>query len=219
MIRVRSRHAFRCVAGVLFLALLCVAPGQRCAVAPAFASTVHLHYEDAFNDVQATAETAAEIKAAFLLRFLDFISWQDVLGDTLHIGVSGDDELLGMLSRLAAQENQHGLGAQHVLAVSRVINPAAAHDCQILVLGDGVVPESLPSLAEAHKSGTLTVGVWDGPRGGTVIHLFREGNRVRFDISVTLAKEAGLLISSKLLNLARERSSRVVPETGQPARG
>jgi hypothetical protein len=154
-----------------------------------------------------------------LLRFLDFISWQGVLDDTLHIGVSGDDELFGMLARLAEQENQHGLGAPHALAVSRVTDPSAAQTCRILVLGDGFAPEALPPLTEAHRSGTLTVGVWDEPRGGTVIHLFREGNRVRFDISVTLAKEAGLMISSKLLNLARERSSRVLPKAGEPSRG
>ena len=219
MRRELSRRPGRRAAGMMLLALLCLAPGLRRASAPAFASTVHLHFEDAFDDVQATKETEAEIKAAFLLRFPDFISWERSLGDTLHIGVTGDDALLTMLTRLVEQENQAGLGGGHVLTVTQVTNLAAAQRCEILVLGNAVVPDSLAPLMEAIKPGTLTVGVWDEPRGGTVIHLFREGNRVRFDISQTLAKEAGLLISSKLLNLARERSSMVVPRMFEPARG
>ncbi|MCK4305895.1 MAG: YfiR family protein [Candidatus Eisenbacteria sp.] len=213
------RQACRCAARALLLALLCLAPELCPAIAPAFASTVHLYYEDAFDDVQATQETETEIKAAFLLRFPDFISWRRSPGDTLHIGVTGDDELLGMLLRLAERESQPGLGAPYVIAVTRVTGPAAAQRCEILVLGDAVVPDFLPPLMEVHKAGILTVGVWDEPRGGAIIRLFRDGNRVRFDISQTLAKEAGLRISSKLLNLARERSSRVVRDIIEPARG
>jgi hypothetical protein len=215
----RWRMACRCAAGTLLLALLCLAPQPRLAAAPAFASTVHLYYEDAFNDVLATEENEVEIKAAFLLRFPDFISWRESPGDTLRIGVTGDDALLGMLLPLAAQENQPGLGAPHVIEVTRVTGADAAQRCEILILGDAVVPDLLPSLMETHKSGTLTVGVWDVPQGDTVIRLFREGNRVRFDISQTLAKEAGLLISSKLLNLAREQSSRAVLDMTNPTRG
>lgn len=219
MRREPSRHVCRRAAGVLLLTLLWLAPALRLATTPAFASTVRLHYEDAFDDVQATEDNEVEIKAAFLLRFPDFVSWRQSPGDTLHIGVSGDDALLGMLSRLAEQENQSWLGAPHVLAVIPVSDQTAAQRCQILILGDGTALDSLPSLTEVHKAGTLTVGVWDEPRSDAVIRLFREGNRVRFDISQTLAKEAGLLISSKLLNLAREQSNRVAPDTLEAARG
>ena len=106
-----------------------------------------------------------------------------------------------------------------VLAVTAVSNPAEAERCEILVLGNGIESDSLPDLARAHKAGILTVGVWNEPREGTVIHLFREGSRVRFEISQSLAREAGLMISSKLLNLAREQSSQVSPELSEPRRG
>ncbi len=219
MRRERLRQIRRDAAGTLLLALLCLALQPPPAVAPALASTIELHYEEAFNDVQATQETESEIKAAFLLRFPDFISWSTSPGDTLLIGVSGDEKLLEMLSHLVEQENQLGFGAPYVLAVTAVSNPAEAERCEILVLGNGIQSDSLPDLARAHKAGILTVGVWNQPREGTVIHLFREGSRVRFEISQSLAKEAGLMISSKLLNLAREQSSQVSPELSEPRRG
>jgi hypothetical protein len=219
MRRVPWRPACRCAAGALLLALLGLVPALLTVTAPAFASTVRLHYEDAFDDVQATAETEAEVKAAFLLRFPDFVNWRTTPGDTLRIGVVGDDALLQMLSRLAAQENQPGLGGAYAIAITRIASASAAKRCHILVLGETVVPDLLPGLMAAYKAGVLTVGVWNTPRSGTIIRLFREGSRVRFDISQTLAKEAGLSISSKLLNLAREQSSRVFPNAVDPARG
>ncbi len=213
------RRASRCAAGLMLLALLCLMPQPRLATPPAWASTVRLHYEDAFDDVQATESNEVEIKAAFLMRFPDFVSWPKAPGDTLYIGVAGDDAMLGMLSRLAEQENRAGLSEPYILSVNPVSGATAARRCQILVLGKSALPDSLPALSQAYKMGTLTVGIGNEDRHNTVIHLFREGSRVRFDISLTRAKEAGLMISSRLLNLAREQSIRLVPVTSEPARG
>lgn len=214
-----ARHSRRYAAETLLLALLCLVLQAPLATVPALASTIQLHYEDAFEDVKASEETSAEIKAAFLLRFPDFIRWQRVPGDTLRIGVTGDNALLSSLVHLVEQERQSGLASPHVIVVGRVSSVAEAQRCQILVLGEAAVPDFVPSFMQVHKAGTLTVGVWDKPRSGAVIRLFREGNRVRFDISQSLAKEAGLSISSKLLNLARAGSSQVVVSTIEPTRG
>jgi len=200
---------------VLLIALLCLAPEPRFAVRPAHASTVKLHYEDTFDDVRATEETAAEVKAAFLLRFPDFVRWQEVLGDTLQIGVTGDSILLGTLEKLLTQENKPGLGTPQVVAVRQVTDPDAARGCSILVLGESASPEIVQAMSEAPPEGVLTVGVWDEPRSGTIIRLFRDGSRVRFDISRTMAKKAGLKISSKLLILARETTSLESPSFPQ----
>lgn len=211
----RVRQTCRRAAILLSLALLCLVPELRLA----FASTIHLQYEDAFNDVLATEETEAVVKAAFLLRFPDFISWRKAPGDTLHIGVAGNGSMLATLTQLVDQENQAGFGAPHVMTVTQITTMETARQCEILVLGDGTDPQLAAALMDVHKTGTLTVGVWSKPQEGTIIRLFREGDRVRFDISQTLAKEAGLTISSKLLNLAREQSSRIVPGFMEPARG
>jgi len=201
MRRKASRQVCRRAAGRLPLALLCLA--ALCLVAaPAFASDVRVHYEDAFDDVLATQASEREIKAAFLLRFPDFVSWRSAPGDTLRIGVIGDDALLEILSRLAEQANEFRVGESRLVAVTGVSTAAEAQQCAILVLGEAVTGDPVPALTAAHEAGALTVGIWNEPRSGTVIRLFREGSRVRFDISQALAKEAGLHISSRLLSLA-----------------
>jgi hypothetical protein len=203
-------RARRRAPGMLLLALSCLAIGLLLAFAAVAAagsnSTVRVQYEDTMDEVHATEATEVEIKAAFLLRFPDFVSWPITPVDTLYIGVSGDDALLEMLALLAEQENQLRLSAPYVVKVLRVTGPDSARRCQILVLGDVAAQDSLQTFIGTHPAGTLTVGVWGEPRDGAIIRLFRDGDRVRFDISQVLAKEAGLRISSKLLNLARPQS-------------
>jgi len=167
---------------------------------PCLASSVRVKYEETLDEVPVTEATEIEIKAAFLLRFPDFVDWPDS-PDTLHIGVIDDDALLDMLTRLAEQEN-HRAGATQFLSVFPITELSELRRCEIVVMGDAAPP--VPS----DQAGTLTVGVWDEPRDGSIIRLFREGDRVRFDISQALAKQAGLRISSKLLNLSRQQTER-----------
>lgn len=199
-----ARHPGWRTAAARLWALSCLAAGLALllAPAPAFASGVRVHYEDAMEDVPATEASEAEIKAAFLLRFPDFIEWRRAVGDTLRIGVAGDDELLAALLRLAESHNRSPLAARRQIAVVPVSRPAVARQVEMLVLGAGVPEESSSILRATHAAGALSVGVWNEPRGGAIIRLFREGARVRFDISRAMAEEAGLRISSKLLNLA-----------------
>jgi len=203
-----SRQACRRAAEVLLVALTCLALGLLFVTPPASASTVRVKYEDTMDEVQVTEMTEVATKAAFLLRFPDFVRWPTPMGDTLHIGVSGDDALLEVLAQLAEQENERRPSAAYGVAVIGVTAPAEARECEVLVLGEEAVLDLLPPLAPAHPAGTLSVGIWDESRDGAIIRLFRDGDRVRFEISQTLAQEAGLQISSKLLNLARNQSDR-----------
>jgi hypothetical protein len=213
-----SRHACRCTAERLRRALPCLALGAALGLtlagllAPAQASTVRVRYEGPVADRdRPPAGTEAEIKAAFLLKFPDFVSWQPSLGETLRVGVIGDDALLNALPRLADQE-QRAAGAGRTVVVFRVAGPGDARHCHILVLGEDADRLDLaPILSAAHRAGALTVGDWNRPREGAVIRIFREGDHVRFVISQPLAREAGLRISSKLLNLSRDQTRWVSP--------
>jgi len=212
-----SRHACRHAAERLRRALPCLALGAALVLTlagpltPAQASTVRIHYEEAVADrARPPAGTEAEIKAAFLLKFPDFVSWQPPLGDTLRVGVIGDDALLDALPRLADQERP-ATGAAHIVIVFRVAGPGDARRCHILVLGDAAGLDLTPILSAAHQAGALTVGDWNESREGAVIRIFREGDHVRFVISQPLAREAGLRISSKLLNLSRDQTRGTSP--------
>jgi hypothetical protein len=184
---------------------------------PARASTVRIHYEETVADrARAPAGTEAEIKAAFLLKFPDFVSWQPPLGDTLRIGVIGDDAMLDALPRLADQE-QRAAGVSRVFIVFSVTGSADARRCHILVLGDAPGVDLAPILSAAHRAGALSVGDWNKPREGAVIRIFREADHVRFVISQPSAREAGLRISSKLLNLSHDQTGGVYPAGDAPA--
>jgi hypothetical protein len=209
MTRGRRRRARAGAATRLLLALLCLAS----LAGPAHASKVKLYYE------KNPGASEMELKAAFLLKFPDFVDWRSPLGDTLRVGVAGDESLRVVLTRLADEQNRMGPGAVRMVSVFRVDSPEAARRCHILVLGESSPAGIDEVLRASHQAGALSVGIWKSPRGGAVIRLFREGNRVRFDVSQTLARDAGLRISSKLLNLAREQTSRIVPWRGAPSRG
>ncbi len=215
MKREASRHAPLGAAATLLSGLLSLTAFQV-ALPPAFASDVRLHYEDTMEDVPATEASEKQIKAAFLLRFPDFVNWAKPVGDTLHVAVIGDDALLNVLVPLAEQENRTQRRARPYVAVIRVTDPAKVRPCEMLVLGEDMAQRPLPTLKAAHEAGILTVGAWNGPQGGTIIRLYRDGDRVRFDISRTLAKEAGLQISSKLLNLAANSSTDGLPRGVSP---
>jgi hypothetical protein len=187
---------------------------------PAQASDIRLRYEDTMEDVRATVASEKATKAAFLLRFPDFISWSRPVGDTLRIAVAGDDALLETLAGLAEQENLARRAPRPFIAVAGVAGPVETPRCEILALGDGARPSAPAALQRLHRAGTLTVGTWNEPRDGTIIHLFRDGDRVRFAISRTLAAEAGLQISSKLLNLAASNPTEGnLPEWRPPGKG
>lgn len=200
------RRVLPCLAPAVALGLALAA-----LLAPARASTVRIHYDETVADrARAPAGTEAEIKAAFLLKFPDFVSWQPPLRDTLRICVIGDDAVLEALPRLADPEGRTE-ETERVVIVLRAASPADAGRCHILVLGEDVGPVPTPFLNAAHRAGALTVGDWNQPREGAVIRIFREGDHVRFVISQPLAREAGLRISSKLLNLSRDQTRWVIP--------
>jgi hypothetical protein len=198
--------------------LLCLALGAGIRWdAPAHASTVRLRYEKTPDPTRADEATETEVKAAFLLKFPDFVNWATPTGDTLIVGVAGDAGLAEALRKLADEQNQAtreglgGAGPARRIVIRRVTSPTETRGCRILVLGDSPSPDLDAVLDAAHRAGVLTVGIWDQPREGAVIRLYREGKRVRFDVDQTLARDAGLRISSKLLNLARDQSCRDVP--------
>ncbi len=153
--RNQARQVCPCAAIPLLLALLCLASFVHIVPPPAHASTINVHYEDRFDDVLATEDTAPEIKAAFLLRFPDFVSWKNAPGDTLRIGVSADSTLLEQLSRLAENENRSGLGAPRAIIVIGVTELEDVGRCDILVLGDRIPQDQAAFVAAAHQSGTL----------------------------------------------------------------
>ncbi len=150
------------------------------------------------------------VKSAYLTRFIPFISWPDAAfaapGAPITICVLGSDVFGGNLEKAAAGSKL----AERAIAVRHLAGPDPDASCQILFIGAG--DQSLIAGTLDAMKGRPVVTVTDSNvRVRGVIAFVIAGNRVRFDIDDALASQGGLIISSKLLSLARS-----VKQRGQP---
>ena len=136
-------------------------------------------------------------KAAHLFNFTKFVEWPRSGGASpLTICVAGANPFGTALDDLVGGEHVNGRPLQ-----TRVVRQPAG--CQVLFIPRGVARHLY--LPGAVKSGLLTVG--ETPsflNDGGIINFIVEEGRVRFDINQDAATRANLVISSRLLRLARQ---------------
>ncbi len=171
----------------------------------AAALLVYLHWGPMFASGSLAAERTApeyQVKAAFLLNFTKFIEWPaTAFADAqspFAVCVLGEDPFGGVLDQIVAGETVNG----RKLVIEKLRRPPAAKSCQVLFL---TASQREPSGALEHLGpGVLTVGEADGfLRDGGMIRFVIENQRVRFDVNQKALENASLVVSSKLLNVAR----------------
>lgn len=145
------------------------------------------------------------IKAAYLYRFAPFVSWP--VGAyawrraPLVICVQGEDPFGPVLDRAAGGQR---LGP-HPVMVRRLARIEARSGCHIVYLAGG--PGQSCAQALEALAGEPVLTVTDEARGAPakgIVHLLRQGGKVRFSIDAGQAEAHGVAISSKLLALAVE---------------
>jgi hypothetical protein len=142
------------------------------------------------------------VKAAFLLNFTKFIEWPAAAFDTsdspFSICIIGDDPFGNALDQIVAGESVNG----RKLIIQRVKQTPPPKSCQMVFVSK---PETeMMKILPEMGPGVLTIGESEGfIRDGGMIAFLLENRRVRFGISKTHAENAGLKLSSKLLNVAR----------------
>lgn len=155
---------------------------------------------DAFAQV-----TEYEIKAAFLYNFGKFVDWpEQALEDPEQpfiIGLLGQDPFGKILDRLVAEDRLKN----HKIAIKRFASLADFEFCHILFVCKSEkkrVAEIIEKLSDQY---ILTVSeVPDFTDAGGMIGLLTTAdNKVRFEINLAAATQAGLKISSRLLRLAQ----------------
>jgi hypothetical protein len=144
------------------------------------------------------------VKATFLYKFGPFVEWpasaMGAAASPFVLCVVGDDPFGPLLDRAVAGQRV----GRHPVAVRRMatIEPRAA-GCHVLYAAGSRAQSPAQILAAVQGQPILTVtdaAHGDGSRG--VVNFVLRDNRVRFEIDVRAAREAGLAISSKLLSLA-----------------
>ena len=154
----------------------------------------------------ATAQPAleSEVKATFLYKFAPFVDWPaDAFISPqapVSICTTGDDAVVRVLDRAAAGQKD----GEHTIAIRHLDRVERDSPCHLLY----AAPSPRQTVAQARDAvqGRPVLTVTDlasSTAAKGMIAFVVENNRVRFDIDDRAAAAAGLMISSRLLSLAR----------------
>jgi len=162
--------------------------------------------------VPARADASLEyaVKAAYLPKFIPFITWPDSAfaspATPVTICVLGDDPFGGKLEQAAGGTKS----GERAIVVRRLAEPDPSASCQLIFLGAGD-PAVAQGTLDAMKGRPVVTVTDSGLKAHGVISFLIDANHVRFDIDDAAAAQGGLVISSKLLSLAH-----AVKQRGQP---
>jgi hypothetical protein len=143
--------------------------------------------------------SAENVKAAYLYHFAGYVEWPADDKGPLSIGVIGDRQVVNDLQHILAGRTVQG-------RIVRVLEMKAGDDpsnIQVLYVGPGNT-DDLHRLASLARQRHILL-VSDAPGAlelGSTINFVNVANRIRFEISVVSAKQAGLKLSSRLLSVA-----------------
>ena len=144
-----------------------------------------------------------QVKAAYLFNFGKFVAWPAgstaAQGDAFPICVIGQDPFGQILDMTLSGEV---IGGKSVVPrrISRVQDVSS---CRILFISSSEEGRLREILGAVEKAGVLTVSDISGfsQRGG-MIQFIIQANKVRFEVDLRPALEAGLTLSSELLRVA-----------------
>jgi hypothetical protein len=144
-----------------------------------------------------------EVKAAYLYNFGRFVQWSPAAaaskGNSFPICVFGQDPFGAVLDTTLSGESIDG----KAVVAKRVSKAQDALDCRVLYISASEDSRLKEILVGLDKAGVLTVS--DIPqfsqRGG-MIQFVVVANKIRFEVNLMSAQEAGLTLSSDLLKVA-----------------
>lgn len=143
-----------------------------------------------------------EVKAAFVLKLINFVQWPDAAGQhntSLVIGIVGTDATSDALERLASGKSVDGRG----IVVRRLNTESNLTACQVIFIGASEGNHAASLLERIRGASVLTVGEMDGfGQHGGVVNLMLDEGRIRLEVNPNAAQRAHLQISSRLLSLA-----------------
>ena len=163
-------------------------------VGPLLALCLSIAATDLFATVEGT------VKAAFLYNFAKFIQWPDEQRPTLRLCVMGDsvlgkafDGLIGKPVRNMLISVRHAIVFQDIPQCDLVFLPAT--QARSLERVRQIV-NGYPILIVTENTDTLAKGA--------IVTLIPSDDRIVFEVDLTVARQLGLQVSAKMLQLARK---------------
>jgi hypothetical protein len=144
------------------------------------------------------------VKAALLVNFAKFAEWPadspQARAATVSICVLGRDPFGEVLEKAVAGRSVGG----RPIVIQRQRDVEGLRTCHVVFIANSESGRLAPILRRLADQPVLTVGEWDGfARLGGVIGLIVEDNFARFEVNLGAAQRSGVVLSSKLLGVAR----------------
>jgi len=153
-------------------------------------------------EAQGPARTESEVKAAYLYSFGRFVQWPtraEGAGARFTICVLGADPFGATLDATVAGTTVRGRN----VVVRRLPAVAGATDCNVVFISASEERHLEDILEHLRHSDALTVSdMTQFTERGGMIQFVNMANRVRFEINLSPARQAGLILSSELLRVA-----------------
>lgn len=145
-----------------------------------------------------------KVKSAFLVKFGMFVEWPghvfSTAPDQFTIGILGEDPFGTGFDEAVKKEKVAG----RTIRILRSREAGELKSCQIVFIAASESARLSEWLTELSGRGILTVADEFGFAGrGGMIGFIKEDGKVRFEINLAAAEQAGLKISSKLLQVGR----------------
>ena len=169
-----------------------------------------LFLSSAAADPSGEAFSADAVKAAYLVNFIRFTEWPaSAAGNDdspFVIGVAGNRDLEDCLWKITDGKLLQG----RKVRVLRLATPADVETCRVIFINPAPARSDLISVSTAewlkavHGKPILTISNEPGfLETGGIINFYIDGKNLRFEISPQAADSSRLLLSSRLLALAR----------------
>ncbi len=139
-----------------------------------------------------------KVKAAFIYNFIAFTQWPADTGQTLNLCIYGKDYFGNEIDKL-----QNRSVNNHQIKVIRTDSTEQLHDCQAIFFSKSV-REKLPVLLDIIQNKPILT-LADSPGAtteGVAINMTLSNEKIVFEINLREARNSGLNISARLLNLA-----------------
>jgi hypothetical protein len=145
-----------------------------------------------------------QVKAAFLINFPKYVEWPaGVFPQTnspITVGIMGDENVA---NEFATMIKGGKMIAGRPVVLKRIENEDnIGADCHVLFISASL-RQRIPAIVEKVKRlPVLTVGEEGFLEHGGSISLMRRDRKIRFQLDLNAAREAGLKISSRLMDVA-----------------
>ena len=151
---------------------------------------------------QQSSPTEYEVKAAYLYNFGKFVQWPSSAlanGNSFPICVLGRDPFGATLDSTTLGESIN----TKKIVIKRIASAEEAPGCRILFISSSEESRLREILRALDSTSVLTVSELPHfTRDGGMVQFVMEANRVRFEVNLTVAENASLVLSSQLLKVA-----------------